>query len=163
MALAFETNRTFAMTPRAPKEGDRQFWDKPAPLCDLADPVGEVFPIVKAWFHVPDCVHLNLSDVDVAEGEMFEAGMVAAVTLRKIQALRLLSRPGVETSLAAILSLISDVRSALGGMLQQPAGTQRGEADSKAVETLCSHLEAAARSLGQTLKDVPISVEIWLR
>jgi hypothetical protein len=85
------------------------------------------------------------------------------LTLRKIQALRLLSRPGIETSLPTILSLISDVRSALRGMLHLPAGMGREEADSKAVETLCSHLEAAARSLGQTLKDVPISVEIWLR
>lgn len=91
---------------------------KPDELLALHDVTEELFDTLKAWFDVPHAVELDVSDVDAAVTEMSDPMMIAALAMRKLQALRLLSTPGVRTSTDVVVSIIQDLNRAL---LQAPS------------------------------------------
>lgn len=92
--------------------------DKPDELLALHDVSRELFDMLGAWFDVPDQVTLPLHDVDAAVTELSDPVMIAALAMRKLQALRLLSQPGVRTSTDVVVSIVQDLERAL---LQAPA------------------------------------------
>lgn len=73
--------------------------------------------MLRDWFDVPDAVVLDLSDIDAAVTQLGDPVMIAAMAMRKLQALRLISTPGVLTSTDTVITIVQDLNRAL---LQAP-------------------------------------------
>jgi hypothetical protein len=86
---------------------------KPAELLALYDVTEELFDTLKRWFSVPDRVPLDLSEIDSAVSQLGDPVAIAALAMRKLQALRLLSQPGVRTSTDVVVSSVQDLGRAL--------------------------------------------------
>ena len=86
---------------------------KPDELLALHDVTGEMFDTLRRWFDVPDKVALDLTDVDAAVVELGDPVMIAALAMRKLQALRLLSTPGVRTTTDVVVTIVQDLQRAL--------------------------------------------------
>lgn len=88
---------------------------KPAELLALHDVTEELFETLKRWFSVPATVTLDLGAVDPPEvvREMTDPVMVAALAMRKLQALHLLATPGVRTSTDVVVTIVQDLARAL--------------------------------------------------
>ncbi|MDQ2883338.1 MAG: hypothetical protein M3Y48_19780 [Actinomycetota bacterium] len=87
-------------------EGDRP---KPPELLGLYAATPAVFGILKNEFQVPDTYELVLYHVDAAEPFLISTLDIAAVTMRKIQALRWVTKPGVETTNDIVVTLAADL------------------------------------------------------
>jgi hypothetical protein len=98
---------------------------KPSELLALHGVTEELFDTLKQWFDVPDTVPLDLSAVDAVVTEMADPVMIAALAMRKLQALHLLATPGVRTSTDVVITIVQDLARAL---LQAPAMRLRVEA-----------------------------------
>ena len=72
-------------------EGDRP---KPPELVSLYAATSAVFRTLKEEFQVPDTYELALCHVDAAEPFLRNTVDIAAITMRKIQALRWVAKPG---------------------------------------------------------------------
>jgi hypothetical protein len=92
---------------------------KPPEFLALTEVTAELFDTLKDWFDVPTSVVLDLSAVDSEKvvREMAEPFMIAALAMRKLQALHLLATPGVRTSTDVIVTIVNDLTRAL---LQAP-------------------------------------------
>ncbi|MBA2279878.1 MAG: hypothetical protein H0W25_01390 [Acidimicrobiia bacterium] len=90
---------------------------KPDELLALHDVAGELFELLRSWFDVPASVPLDLSAVDAAVRELGDPQMIAALAMRKLQALHLLATPGVRTTTDVVVTIIQDLQRAL---LQAP-------------------------------------------
>jgi hypothetical protein len=91
---------------------------KPDELLALHDVTGEMFATLGRWFAVPSSVALDLSDVDAAVAQLGDPVMIAALAMRKLQALRLLAQPGVRTTTDVVVAIVTDLDRAL---IQAPA------------------------------------------
>ncbi len=102
---------------------------KPDELLALHDVTEEMFETLRAWFDVPSSVTLDLRSVDSAVTELGDPLLIAAMAMRKLQALHLLATPGVMTTTDVVVNLVSD----LGRALHQAPGmrlkVQAAEAD----------------------------------
>lgn len=90
---------------------------KPDELLALHDVTEDLFNILRRWFDVPASVSLDLSDIDSAVVELGDPEMIAALAMRKLQALRLLATPGVRTTTDVVVAIVNDLDRAL---LQAP-------------------------------------------
>jgi hypothetical protein len=90
---------------------------KPDELLALHDVTEDLFNILRRWFDVPEAVTLDLSDIDSAIRELGDPEMIAALAMRKLQALRLLATPGVRTTTDVVVAIVNDIDRAL---LQAP-------------------------------------------
>ncbi len=90
---------------------------KPEELLALHDVTEDLFNILRRWFDVPVSVPLDLTDIDSAVRELGEPEMIAALAMRKLQALRLLATPGVRTTTDVVVAIVNDIDRAL---LQAP-------------------------------------------
>jgi hypothetical protein len=90
---------------------------KPDELLALGSITAEMFAILRTWFDVPPLVTLDLIDVDSAVTELGDPVMIAALAMRKLQALHLLSIPGVQTTTDIVVTIVQDLDRAL---LQAP-------------------------------------------
>lgn len=86
---------------------------KPPELLALFDVSAELFATLQRWFDVPEQVALDLSDVDAAVAQMGDPVAIAALAMRKLQALRLLAQPGVRTSTDVVVTIVQDLDRAL--------------------------------------------------
>lgn len=86
---------------------------KPDELLALHAVTEELFDTMRRWFDVPEAVSLSLSDIDAAVEELGDPVMIAAMAMRKLQALRLLATPGVRTSTDTVVSIVQDLNRAL--------------------------------------------------
>lgn len=93
---------------------------KPVELLALHDVTAELFDTLQRWFAVPHEVGVDVSAVDSTEAlrQLGDPVMIAAFAMRKLQALHLLSRPGVRTSTDVIVTMVQDLTRAL---LQAPS------------------------------------------
>src|SRR5882672_4507110 len=100
-------------------EGEIAALPKPPELLALSEVTAELFDTLKEWFDVPASVVLDLSAVDSEKvvREMAEPFMIAALAMRKLQALHLLATPGVRTSTDVVVAIVQDLTRAL---LQAP-------------------------------------------
>lgn len=87
-------------------EGDRP---KPSELVSLYAAIPAVFRTLKEEFQVPDTYELALCHVDAAEPFLRNTVDIAAITMRKIQALRWVAKPGVETTNDIVVTLAADL------------------------------------------------------
>jgi len=99
---------------------------KPDELLALHGVTEELFTTLQRWFQVPAQVSLDLSDVDAAVRELGDPMMIAALAMRKLQALRLLSTPGVVTTTDVVVTIVQDLDRAL---LQAPVMRLRVQAE----------------------------------
>jgi len=102
----------------APGEDGVQSIPKPDELLALHDVTAELFTTLKGWFDVGDEVTISLADIDSAVEELGEPVLIAAMAMRKLQALRLLAQPGVRTTTDVVVTIVQDLDRAL---LQAPA------------------------------------------
>lgn len=91
---------------------------KPDELLALHDVTEELFATLRSWFDVPGSVSIDLTAVDSAVEELGDPMLIAAMAMRKLQALHLLSTPGVRTSTDVVVAIIQDLDRAL---LQAPS------------------------------------------
>src|SRR5471030_829636 len=100
-------------------DGELEVVAKPAELLALSEVTTELFETLRDWFDVPSAVVIDLSAVDSEKvvREMAEPAMIAALAMRKLQALHLLAAPGVRTSTDVIVTIVQDLTRAL---LQAP-------------------------------------------
>jgi hypothetical protein len=90
---------------------------KPDELLALHGVTAELFDTLRGWFAVPDEVSIDLLAVDSAVAELGDPQMIAALAMRKLQALHLLATPGVRTTTDVVVAIIQDLQRAL---LQAP-------------------------------------------
>jgi hypothetical protein len=91
---------------------------KPRELLAIRGAAEDLFTLLRRWFAVPNTVTLDLRAVDSAVAELGEPRLVMAMAMRKLQALHLLTTPGVVTTTDVVLTVIQDLERAL---LQAPA------------------------------------------
>jgi hypothetical protein len=88
---------------------------KPVELLAIGDACAELFGMLRSWFEVPEVVTLELVSVDSDQvvRQLADPQMVAALAMRKLQALHLLAVPGVRTTTDVVVTLIDSVLRAL--------------------------------------------------
>lgn len=91
---------------------------KPDEVLALHGIAADLFNTLRRWFGVPDSVAIDLTEVDSAVTELGDPLMVAAMAMRKLQALHLLAMPGVLTRTDVVVTIINDIDRAL---VQAPA------------------------------------------
>src|SRR6476659_874024 len=90
---------------------------KPDALLALHDVTAEMFVMLREWFDVAPQVTLDLREVDSAVAELGDPVLIAALAMRKLQALHLLATPGVRTTTDVVITIVQDLTRAL---LQAP-------------------------------------------
>jgi hypothetical protein len=90
---------------------------KPDELLAARSSAQALFDLLCRWFDVPDAITLDLRAVDSAVAELGDPQLVMAMAMRKLQALHLLTTPGVRTTTDVVLTVIQDLERAL---LQAP-------------------------------------------
>lgn len=90
---------------------------KPRELLAARASAETLFDLLRDWFEVPTAVTLDLRTVDSAVAELGDPQLVMAMAMRKLQALHLLTTPGVRTTTDVVLTVIQDLERAL---LQAP-------------------------------------------
>ena len=123
-------------------EHDERVIPKPDELVALYGVTTELFVVLKRWFGVPDAVQLDLSNIDAATTEMADPVMIAALAMRKLQALHLVATPGVKTTTDVVVSVVQDLNRAL---IQAPGMRLRLAAASTDWDAALRELEAAGR------------------
>ena len=86
---------------------------KPDELLALHAVTTEMFATLRRWFDVPERVTLDLREVDSAVVELGDPMLIAAMAMRKLQALHLLSTPGVRTTTDVVVAIVQDLQRAL--------------------------------------------------
>lgn len=100
---------------------------KPDELLALDSVTTELFDTLRAWFGVQPVVSLDLTTIDSAVAELGDPTMIAAMAMRKLQALNLIATPGVRTSTDVVIAIIQDLDRAL---LQAPSMALSVQAES---------------------------------
>jgi hypothetical protein len=108
------------ITPRSPFWGHDCLVDdaadtlpKPNELLALHSATEELFNTLQRWFNVPASVAINLATIDSAVTEMGDPILIMAMAMRKLQALNLLSTPGVRTTTDVVITIVQDLDRAL--------------------------------------------------
>ncbi|MDP8978896.1 MAG: hypothetical protein M3N17_10075 [Actinomycetota bacterium] len=91
---------------------------KPRELLAVRTSAEVLFGLLRDWFDVPGVVSLDLRGIDSAVSELGDPQLIMAMAMRKLQALHLLTTPGVRTTTDVVLTLIQDLERAL---LQAPS------------------------------------------
>jgi hypothetical protein len=86
---------------------------KPRELLAARTSAETLFGLLRTWFGVPATVSLDLREVDSAVAELGDPQLVMAMAMRKLQALHLLTTPGVQTTTDMVLTVIQDLERAL--------------------------------------------------
>jgi hypothetical protein len=73
----------------------------------------ELFEVLRRWFNVEAAITLDLKTIDSAVHELGDPVLVAAMAMRKLQALHLVSTPGVLTTTDIVITIVQDLDRAL--------------------------------------------------
>ena len=111
---------------------------KPSELLAARTSAEALFALLRRWFGVPVNVTLDLRAVDSAVAELGDPQLVMAMAMRKLQALHLLTTPGVRTTTDVVLTVIQDLERALlqapGMHLRQSAAETDWDAEFRALD-----------------------------
>jgi hypothetical protein len=106
---------------------------KPRELLAARTAAEALFKLLREWFDVPSSVTIDLGAVDSAVTELGDPQLVMAMAMRKLQALHLLTTPGVRTTTDVVLTVIQDLERALmqapGMHLRRSAATADWDAE----------------------------------
>ena len=86
---------------------------KPRELLAVRESAETLFDLLRSWFAVPTAVTIDLEAVDSAVAELGDPQLIMAMAMRKLQALHLLTTPGVRTTTDVVLTVIQDLERAL--------------------------------------------------
>ncbi len=86
---------------------------KPNELLALHSVSAELFGVLQRWFNVEPKITIDLSEIDSAVHELGDPVLIAAMAMRKLQALHLLSTPGVLTTTDVVVTIVQDLDRAL--------------------------------------------------
>jgi len=86
---------------------------KPRELLAARTSAEVLFTLLRDWFEVPPHVTLDLRAVDSAVSELADPQLVMAMAMRKLQALHLLTTPGVRTTTDVVITVLQDLERAL--------------------------------------------------
>jgi hypothetical protein len=92
---------------------DDEHLPKPDELLALHSVSAELFGVLKRWFNVEPKITIDLSEIDSAVHELGDPVLIAAMAMRKLQALHLLSTPGVLTTTDVVVTIVQDLDRAL--------------------------------------------------
>lgn len=106
-------------------DADDEELPKPRELLAARGACEELFVLLQRWFAVPEAVTIDLARIDSAVAELGDPQVVMAMAMRKLQALHLLTTPGVATTSDVVLTVIQDLERAL---LQAPTMYLKQEA-----------------------------------
>jgi hypothetical protein len=110
---------------------------KPSELLAARSSAEQLFALLRRWFGVPTAVTLDLRAVDSAVAELGDPQLIMAMAMRKLQALHLLTTPGVRTTTDVVLTVIQDLERALlqapGMHLRQSAASTDWDAELQAM------------------------------
>lgn len=123
---------------------------KPAELLALHGVAERLFDTLKEWFDVGDTVPLDVRSIDSAVRELGDPVMIAAMAMRKLQALNLIATPGVRTSTDVVITIVNDLDRAL---LQAPSMYLAFRAESTDWDAALVEL-----STDETARDAPLDV-----
>jgi hypothetical protein len=124
--------------------------DKPQELLAARTSAAVLFTMLRAWFDIDSHVTLDLREVDSAANQLHDPQLVMAMAMRKLQALHLLSTPGVRTTTDVVLTVIQDLERAL---LQAPNMHLKRTAERTDWDAELAALEGPAG--GEPLDEVP--------
>lgn len=91
---------------------------KPDELLALRSVAERIFATLREWFDVAPSVSIDLREIDSAVAELGDPDMIAAMAMRKLQALHLIATPGIRTSTDVVIAIVNDLDRA---MLQAPS------------------------------------------
>ena len=97
---------------------------KPRELLACRASSERLFTLLKNWFDVPSIVTVNVSSIDAGLHQHTDPRTVMAMAMHRLQALHLLTTPGVRTTTDVVLTVIQDLERAL---LQAPLMHLRSE------------------------------------
>jgi hypothetical protein len=123
---------------------------KPDELLALHGVTTELFELLRRWFAVPDEVYLDLAEIDSAVREMGDPVMIAALAMRKLQALHLIATPGVRTTTDVVIVIVQDLDRAL---LQAPTMRLRLAAETADWDAALLELESGESEEAPTSAD----------
>lgn len=130
---------------------------KPDALLALHTTTETMFDTLRRWFGVGPSISLNLESIDSATAELADPLLIAAMAMRKLQALHLLSTPGVRTTTDVIVAIVQDLDRAL---LQAPSMYLQMRAETtdwdRALEMLDTTADGAA---DDELADAPLDAD----
>ncbi len=118
---------------------------KPDALLALHDVAAEMFVMLQTWFRVSPHITLDLQEVDSAVTELGDPVLIAALAMRKLQALHLLATPGVRTTTDVVVAIVNDLDRAL---IQAPVMRLNVQASVTDWDRELIDLEAGATSGG---------------
>lgn len=128
-------------------------YPKPASFLALHEDMAELFGAIKRSYRVPDAFQLNLRTVDdVSMAALSDNKARAALTLRKLQALRLLTTSGTRTTVSVVVTLVSDVTGTLDALIEGLHHRQE-VADVKILQDVREGLNRASVELTYTFAD----------
>jgi hypothetical protein len=142
---------------------------KPSELLAARTSAEELFALLRRWFDVPEEVTLDLRAVDSAVAEMGEPQLIMAMAMRKLQALHLITTPGVRTTTDVVLTVIQDLERALlqapGMHLKQSAAETDWDAEFAALggETAESLLASAPGDPAESGAEGADDIELFRR
>jgi hypothetical protein len=99
---------------------------KPRELLAARTSTAVLFRLLREWFDVPDEVTLDLRGIDSAVEQLDDTQHVMAMAMRKLQALHLLTIPGLPTTTDVVLTVIQDLERSL---VQAPRTYLRSQAE----------------------------------
>tara|TARA_B100001173_G_scaffold83037_1_gene70916 strand:- start:367 stop:879 length:513 start_codon:yes stop_codon:yes gene_type:complete len=111
---------------------------KPDSLLALHDVTEILFNTLREWFEIESTITLDLKEIDSAVVELGKPEIIAAMAMRKLQALRLISTPGVLTTTDIVIAIINDLDRAL---LQAPSMYLERKADRTDWDQALANLE----------------------
>ncbi len=111
---------------------------KPDSLLALHDVTEILFNTLREWFDIDSTITLDLKEIDSAVIELGKPEIIAAMAMRKLQALRLISTPGVLTTTDIVIAIINDLDRAL---LQAPSMYLERKADRTDWDQALANLE----------------------
>ena len=111
---------------------------KPDFLLALHDVTEILFNTLREWFEIESTITLDLKEIDSAVVELGKPEIIAAMAMRKLQALRLISTPGVLTTTDIVIAIINDLDRAL---LQAPSMYLERKADRTDWDQALANLE----------------------
>jgi hypothetical protein len=106
---------------------------------------------LQRWFSIGASVTLNLEAVDSAFHELGDPTLIAAMAMRKLQALHLLSMPGVRTTTDVVVTIVQDLDRAL---IQAPTMRLNVAASNTDWDAAFAALDTAEED-----RDLPVSVD----
>jgi len=129
---------------------------KPDELLALHDVTTEIFDTLRTWFDVAPTVTIDLESVDSAVGELGDPQMIAALAMRKLQALNLLATPGVLTATDVVVAIVQDLDRAL---VQAPNMHLKREAESTDWDAALADLATEGDDTGHAVTDTDPDVD----